>query len=248
MQKTPFIWLGSKRSRKYPIGAKGSLLDIAASRGLPTPNGGILLHEAYELLRQEGVITLQGAEVHVPDPDWLHETIYEGIRFPRLQEPVALRAAFATSNRPEDGTRGAFSTCLHVNALDAQQLAQALGAVWSSAGGCADEWRRDVLIMTMVREEMSGTAVTLTVAESDAVWLTHRPTGTTPDLCLPPLRGWQRPSPHLPPYARRLSQLLNGVRRSFGPGPHEISWIDDGRICWLIQIRPLLRATIPGHP
>jgi hypothetical protein len=35
---------------------------------------------------------------------------------------------------------------------------------------------------------------------------------------------------------QRLQQLLRGVRRTFGQGNWQIDWLDDGRICWLIQI------------
>jgi hypothetical protein len=33
--------------------------------------------------------------------------------------------------------------------------------------------------------------------------------------------------------------LLRGARRTFGDDDWMIEWIDDGRICWLIQIMPL---------
>ncbi|RIK23303.1 MAG: hypothetical protein DCC51_03985 [Anaerolineae bacterium] len=43
----------------------------------------------------------------------------------------------------------------------------------------------------------------------------------------------------LPDYARRLRLLLRGTRRTFGKGDWRIDWLDDGRICYLIQIKPM---------
>jgi hypothetical protein len=52
-----------------------------------------------------------------------------------------------------------------------------------------------------------------------------------------PLLGWgKRPLASLPPFARRLQQLLRGVRRALGDGNWEITWLDDGRDCWLVQV------------
>ena len=40
----------------------------------------------------------------------------------------------------------------------------------------------------------------------------------------------------LPIYVQRLQYLLSGIRRTLGKGDWTIEWIDDGEICWLVQI------------
>ncbi|MCA9970413.1 MAG: hypothetical protein KC425_09375, partial [Anaerolineales bacterium] len=77
MPMLPFIWLGARRTRKYPVAAPARLLDTAASRGLPVPAGGILLHEFYALLLREGVLLAENGRLHTPDPAWLHETLFD---------------------------------------------------------------------------------------------------------------------------------------------------------------------------
>lgn len=221
MAVTPFIWLGAKRTRKHPVSDKGKLLDIAASRGLPVPNGGILLHELYQLLLTEGVIVLHEQRVTVADPTWLHETLHTGARFPRLGKPVAVRAAFAPGSEHVPAR-------LDVDFDNPQALSNSLCAIWSAAAPAA---RRDVLVMEMVTRQVAGTAVTDPTQPHDAIHSEHT-------FTIPQLTGWQRPTASLPSYAQRLQQLLRGVRRTFGPtAPWRIEWVDDGAICWLVQIQ-----------
>jgi len=230
MATIPFIWLGARRSRKVPIGSKGRLLDVAASRGLPVPNGGILLDELYQLLRAERVIVQQDGRIITPDPAWLHETLYTDIHFPRLDKAAAVRAAFATQQGDDPGA-ALFPGVLHVNVGDAPAMSAALCAVWSAALAHGGALRRDVLVMEMVAAQCAGTAVTHPAQKTDTVTLSDGGA-----MILPRLRRWQRPSTDLPPFAQRLQQLLRGTRRTFGPGDWQISWADDGLVCWLIQI------------
>lgn len=232
MATIPFIWLGSRRSRKHPIGSKGRLLDVARSRGLPVPNGGILLDDLYRLLLAEQVIERRNGRISTPDSTWLHETLLAGIHFPRLDKPTAVRAAFATPDGDDAGLVALCPAQLHVDFADAQATSAALCAVWSAALAHEQDLRRDVLVMEMVTAQMTGTAVTHATNKTDTAAPANEDV-----LDLPRLRNWQRPAADLPPFAQRLQQLLRGVRRTFGPSNREISWVDDGQICWLIRIR-----------
>lgn len=249
MSKTPFIWLGSRRSRKYPLGNKGRLLDVAASRGLPVPNGGILLHELYMLLLQEGVIHQEGEWIVCPDPEWLYEVFFTEVRFPRLNKPTAVRSAFAAEDRTNESMAGYFRSRLHVNLNDPQALSAALCDVWSSALRYGGTFRRDVLIMEMVAAQVAGVAFAQQAYQDDLVnfssgtadrLVSGQVAGET--LTLTRLEGWERPSPDLPPFGQRLQQLLRGVRRTFGAGDWDVEWADDGQVCWLVQVRPITRA------
>lgn len=218
--KTPFVWLGSGRAKKWGVAAKGRLLDKAAKAGLPVPSGAILLDELFQLLLNEGVVMMENGRITAPDPVWLHETLYQSVRFPHLDKPVAVRSARAAAAAPQLG----------VDFTDPAQLSHSLCEIWSLLDGR----RRDALVMEMVGGDSTGLAQTVTHSqnETDAVHIASHP-----PLALPHLRRWQRPAPDQPPHLQRLQQLLRGVRRTFGPGEWHIDWLDDGRICWLIQVR-----------
>jgi hypothetical protein len=219
--KTPFIWLGSGRAKKRAVGKKGRWLDQAAKSGLPVPAGAILLDEFYQLLLVEGVIGLENGRIRTTNPTWLHQTLYESVRFPRLDNLVAVRAAAAAVTDPQ----------MNVNFNNPDQLAHALCAVWSSF---ADQ-RRDVLVMEMIAGAAAGTAVTNTNQDSDTLYNNNIPE----PAALPQLGRWKRPDLSLPPHQQRLQMLLRGVRRTFGQGQWQIDWVDDGRICWLLQVQSL---------
>lgn len=214
--KTPFIWLGSGRAKKWDVAQKGRYLDGAAKAGLPVPPGAILLDELFQLLLNEGVVVMENGRITTPDPSWLHETIYQSVRFPYLDKPVAVRTANAAT-----GTRQ-----LDVDFTDPAQLSHTLCKLWSQLTG-----RHDVLVMEMKIAKVAGTAVSSNTNEHDTVHIPNKL-----PLSLPQLNRWQRPASDLLPHLQRLQQLLRGVRRTFGTGVWQIDWLDDGRICWLIQI------------
>jgi pyruvate,water dikinase len=218
--KTPFVWLGSGRAKKWNVGDKARLLDQAAKAGLPVPAGGILLDEFFQLVLAEGVVVAEDGRFSAPDPDWLAETLFDGIHFPRLDKPTAVYAVSSSA-----------SPCLDIDLNDPAQLADALCSLWSQP---APTDRRDLLIMEMVTVSERGSARNEPTEAQDIIQVDAAPPSSP--LYLPHLRGWQRPNPSLPPYAQRLQRLLRGVRRTFGLAKWEITWADDGRICWLLQI------------
>jgi hypothetical protein len=243
-----FAWLGSGRTRRNKVGLKGRLLDEAARARLPVPDGAVLLDAFYHLACREGLVLIQNGRLEIPDPPYLSNTLYHGARLPRFNRPVVIRPAFSKVDAPE--IIAAFpdfeQQLSNVQIMDAKEptaLALALGRVWSAAIPLDETWRRDTLIMQMIKADIEGTAVTGDDNETDAVY--HAPLTATGDaLYLPQISGWQRPDDALSPYARRLQQLLRGVRRTFGRGSWRVDWADDGEICWLIKVFPTSAETV----
>lgn len=51
------------------------------------------------------------------------------------------------------------------------------------------------------------------------------------------LKGFIPKADHsLPLYVQRLQHFLSGIRRTLGKGDWAIEWIDNGDICWIVQI------------
>ena len=238
MKKTPFIWLGANRARKWSVGEKALLLDKAASAGLPVPNGAILLDELFHLFVNEGLVAMQGTAVIDYDADWLYESLYDGIRFPRFDKPVILRAAFTTLAHGQLPIASATKT--HVDMNDPDELARALCSVWSvSPQNVAPHseiaFRRDVIVMEMVEGEIAGTATSTKL--SAGVTTTDQIITQDGTLEIPQLIGFfPRTDNNLPLHAQRLQKLLRGIRRTFGQGTWQIDWLDDGEICWVMKV------------
>jgi hypothetical protein len=220
MANTYFAWLGSKRAVKNNVSEKGARLDIAVRRGLPVPNGGVLLDDFYLLCLQEKVAIEASNRVVVPQAEALFDLLYTAVRFPRLAKPCALRPLFEVTTSPH----------LNVDVNDPIILAAALAQLWTAVLPCGPEARRDVLIQEMVAVEKGGTAVTSLSSQVDAI------TSNGTSITLPKLSRWQKPAANVPPHAQRLQKLLAGVRRTFGAAGWQISWADDGRDTWLLQV------------
>ena len=248
--KPKFVWLGAKRARKRGVGNKGSYLDEAAKVGLPVPNGAVLLDELYQFALEEGIISVTGKQVVAQQPDGLHALLYDFLRFPRLGRKVAVRSAFAAEDTADASLAGYFSSVLQVDFSDPGQISQSLCEVWSSALRHDEDFRRDVLVLAMVAAEVAGVAFTERPFEDDLINFSQGTadklvSGTVAGetLSLPKLSLWEQPTADLPPFAQRLQRLLRGVRRTFGHKDWDVEWADDGRICWLIQLRPITRPT-----
>lgn len=235
--KTPFVWLGSKRAAKRGVGEKGALLDQAARARLPVPNGGIVLHEFYQLLLAEDIVQEANGRIMVDNPVEVYEALYTAVRFPRLSTKTAVRAVFSLLDDPQKPVTVPTAAVLHVAADDPVSLIDALCAVWCVALSHPAPLRRDVIVQQMVTTAVAGTAVMAAAQDQDHVTVTKR--AGEGSLVLPHLSWWQRPSSKRPSYARRLQQLLRGVRRTFGHDNWRVTWADDGHICWLLQIERL---------
>jgi hypothetical protein len=182
-------------------------------------------------------------------PQALYDTLYETARFPRLDKPVAVRTAFSQGQQADQGA-GRSTVKLSIDFSNPTCLAQSLCQIWSSPEWRQGEWRRDVLVMEMVRGQVSGVAFTEQAYEDDLVnyEVTATAANVTPEdstdrrLLLPKLRAWEPATKDVPAFARRLQKLLRGLRRTFGGRDWIIEWIDDGQICWLIQVQPLTHS------
>ena len=224
MQNSLFVWLGSKRAKKRGVGETGTLLDLAARFRLPVPSGGILLDDFYRLAVEDGLFVAANGRVTCPDPPLLHEALYEAVRFPKLDKPVAVRPLFAVAD-------GRFSPQHNIQFTIPPQLSHSLCEVYSAAE--VESERRDVLVMEMVKAVAAGTAVTNTSQSADTI--THH----GQHLTLPQLGIIQSASPDVPPFAQRLQKLLRGLRRTFGKGEWMINWADDGEICWILKLQQM---------
>ena len=213
-----FAWLGSKRAAKRDVAEPGILLDRAANANLPVPAGGIVLHNFYELALEEGVIAEEDGVVTAVSPPALHDLLFNLARFPLLDGPMVIRPLHPSN----------FGPTLAAMQLDNPvQLSSSLCEGWSSQNG-----RHDLLLISLPENGVWGTAVSPPDATTDQ--LIQAETSTT----LPRLSRWQRPDASLPPHAQRLQMLLRGLRRTFGDTGWEIEWVDNGRICWLWELKP----------
>jgi len=235
-----FIWLGAGRARRRKVGDAGRLLDEAARGGLPVPAGAILLDEFFRLAQAEGLAVESGSRLTVADPELLYNTLIHSVRLPRFGRPVSVRAVRAGAG---DERATALPAHPFIDFDDPAAAAGALAAAWSAFGQDGDA-RRDVLIAERVEARHAGVAVMEADGESDLIRYADGTAGAA-DWPLPRLRRGLRPAEALPPFGRRLQQLLRGARRTLGPGDWLVEWADDGHICWLVGVQRLLPSNVP---
>jgi pyruvate,water dikinase len=241
-----FINLGSGQATGLGVGNKGALLDRAAQAGLPVPPGIILLDAAWQHLQNKRLVQVMAQNVAVPEP----LELLPALKLPHFGRSLAIRSAFSAEDQPGASLAGFFTSKLFIDPNEPVQVARALAEVWASALQRQGDFRRDILMMEMVEAVHAGVAFTEREFEDDQVNYT---TGTAETLVsgavagealdLPKLDFWQKPrlNKTYPPFAIRLQRLLRQIRREFGVGDWDIEWADDGRCCWLIQIRPITR-------
>lgn len=237
MGKPLFVWLGSGRAKRRRVGEKGRLLDEAARAGLPVPAGAVLLDEFFQLALKERLAVRDAGHLWIPDPELLHNTLFLSVRLPEFDRPVAVRAAFSVEQDGQRRSAGGVAPCLGVRLSEPQATARALESIWSAALSPEPTARRDVLLIEMVDEAVSGNVTSYALAEQDSVTCSAAGNASVREIVLPRLRPWRRAAEDLPPFAQRLQMLLRGLRRTLGDGDWVVDWIDDGRICWLTQAR-----------
>ena len=221
-----FVWLGSGRTRKIKgISDKCLYLDKALRAGLPVPSGGIVLDWFYQLAAEEGVTIRQDDGLRIDNAVALSDLLYTAVRFPTFDQPAAIRSAF-TPSLPKSIVE------LNCDLNDPQILAAMVQQIWTAVSPEDGTVRRDLLLMKMVDVVVEGTVVLSPDQQSDSTTLHNQ----TDNLHIPPLGRWGRTDDSLPEYGRRLQKLLRGVRRTFGDKICEVTWADDGRICWILQL------------
>lgn len=234
-----FIWLGAGRARRRKVGDAGRLLDEAARGGLPVPAGAILLDEFFRLAQTEGLAVEYGGHATIADPELLYNTLIHSVRLPRFRRPVSVRAV-----RDDEVSESATALTSHpfIDFDDPAAAAGALAAAWSAFG--QEDARRDVLIAERVEARHAGVAVMEADSENDLIRYADGPAGEAV-LSLPRLRRGSRSAEALPPFGRRLQQLLRGARRTLGADDWLVEWADDGYICWLVGVQRLLPSNFP---
>ncbi|MBK8135133.1 MAG: hypothetical protein IPK52_04740 [Chloroflexi bacterium] len=253
------VTLGSGAAAKRGVGNKGRLLDMAVRAGLPVPRGVIVLDTVADLAVLHGAVEQDAESLRVIDAAKLSALL----QLPAFTRPVAVRSAFSAEDSETASLAGYFRSVLHVDAADSRRLGAAIETVWASAHlprevdaadsqGDSQAVRRDLLVMEMVSAERSGVAFTEREFEDDLV---NFVSGTSERLLggqisgealsLPKLRGWEKmPLPRdLPSWTARLQRLLRDIRRWLGAQDWDVEWADDGKICWLVQLRPVTRPT-----
>jgi len=210
------VALGSGLVAGRGVGPKATLLDRAAAAGLPVP---------------AGVVILDGA--HPPDLT----TVGGRSPVPRF----AVRSAFAAEDGDAASLAGWFDSFLRV---EATAVADRIAAVQRSAARRPGTFRRDVLVMAMVEGRTSGVAFSEAGTYDDVVNATS---GTAERLVAGDDEGERLLLPRLERapagWQRRLQRLLRQVRSTFGDDAWDVEWVDDGRVCWLVQLRPVTRPT-----
>lgn len=245
MPKLMFAWLGSGRTRRRPVAASARNLDLAARSGLPVPPGAVLLDEFFQIVRANDLVAATGSRLYVTDPQALWATLFASVRLPRFDRAIAVRVA----HDMDSSTLARCGLEPEIDAEDPQQLARALAEAWSQAGHGESLKRRDVLLLETVAFETCGTATSAASGARDMIEIWSQPgtaNGSEEPLRetyeLARLDGLRRPDEQLAPYAQRLQMLLRGVRRSLGRGNWVVSWVDDGHICWLTDVRDAASA------
>ncbi len=171
-----------------------------------------------------------------------------------------MRSAFSSEDATSGSLAGFFVSRLGVNAESPEAMSQALGEVWASARRVPGVVRRDVLVMAMVDATHAGVAFLEREFEDDLVEYTP---GLADRLVAGEVAGERFALGRLlagereiiasrvhgvpesldpPPFARRLARLLRAVRRRLGDRDWDVEWADDGRRCWLVQVRSITAA------
>lgn len=238
--------LGAGHTEGTAIGSKARHLDKAANQGLPVPPGIIVRDESLQIALLQGLIIQRGNEYICREP----RKLIDLLNVPGFDGLVAVRSAFGAEDRQERSYAGQFETVLNVDPTNATELARAMTKVWSSAAEQSPALRREVLIMKMVDAQYAGVAFTEQAYEDDLVnyakGVGHKLVSgdhAGEMLHLPMLWRYERPAKSLPAWQQRLQRLLRNVRGLFGKADWDVEWADDGEHCYLLQVRPVTRAT-----
>ncbi len=210
------VALGSGTVAAHGTGPKAALLDRAAAAGLPVP---------------PGVVVLDGVAPPTSIVDGAGPTV----------GTFAVRSAFAAEDGAAASLAGWFDSRLRVAPAD---VPATVDVVRRSADRRAGTFRRDVLVMAMVEGRTAGVAFSEPGTYDDVVNAT---TGTAERLVAGEEEGTRVLLARLERvpagWQRRLQRLLRRVRATFGDEAWDVEWVDDGRVCWLVQIRRITRPT-----
>ena len=251
MHITPWIWLGKGNAIQQKwleanLGNKAALLNKAVRHKIPVPRSLIIPEETLLACLGRKLILSDEKGIHITNP----ERVYYYLTLPGFDAPVAIRSSFSMENDDLSNQAGHFFSSLNVDASVPSNVIRALQTVWSSSVRHQGTKRRDVLIMNMIQAKVGGVAFTEQQHEDDRI---NYAEGSSDRLVgggvrgevveIPKLRKWERTTASHPPFLRRLQKLLRSIRQVFGNGNWDIQWADDGKKCWLLQIRPITQST-----
>ncbi len=186
------------------------------------PAGGILLDDFYHLALEHELAVVDHGRVRIDDPDFLTNTLFDGVRFPKLPGPFSVRAVEGTL--VQSG----------LNPADGRALANGFSAVWSELLG-NDPVRRDVVLMQEMAVQVGGSAEIDSAASVDVVQWKMGPDSAEGSL---PRLGQGNIDASLGDWASRLQKLIRGVVRTLGAGRWCMEWVDDGNVCWVTFVTP----------
>jgi rifampicin phosphotransferase len=227
-----YAMVGGNDRRARDAAQKASMLHRAAVAGLSVPDGIVIPDENVN--------------------DWI------AARCPLPPEladaTLIVRSAFGAEDAFRETQAGAFISVMRVFGVDRAALAAAARRVHDSGEGTAP--RRDLLIMRLIEARHAGVAFTEREHEDDLVnmvagtaedLLTGKVSGKTLDV--PRIRRGEPPDVLLPSWAQRLQRTLQLVRdlakvNRWGAADWDVEWADDGKICWVVQLRPVTRVTV----
>jgi len=228
------------------MGPKAEMLCRAAVKGINVPRGLVLRHEGWQELAQ----CITGPR----DSRWLANAraALFTLGLPQVGDTLAVRSAFSGEDGEDQSLAGHFSSFLHVDAHNTEAMAEALRGVWLSAEPVIERGkpvaRRDILLMEMVQPKRSGVAFTERDYEDDLINYVDGTAAKLMDgevsgqiLNLPKIRAgeWADHRHRDATWQTRLALQLKEVRRVFGDKNWDVEWADDGRCCWVVQIRPV---------
>jgi rifampicin phosphotransferase len=248
-----WIRLGADDGRLAALGV-GNKAALLSRFQRHVPAAVVVPHEAWSAALAAGLVADGGdGRVRVADARGLMELL----ALPDLGPRVAVRSAFSSEDTSSASAAGLFVSRLAVNAGSPVEMAAALADVWASADRREGVRRRDVLVMAMVDAVHAGVAFLEADYEDDLV---EHTAGLADRLVSGEVAGERFALGRLlagerkiiatraegvpdlldaPPFAGRLARLLRAVRRSLGDHDWDVEWADDGRACWLVQVRPI---------
>lgn len=227
-----FVVVGARDLRGGDAAPKAAMLHRAAQAGVRIPECIIVPDESFESWAAAGF----------PFPVELRGGL------------LAIRSAFSTEDTLGSSHAGAFTSVLRVPASDTAAVGAASRRVRASGEGTAG--RRDLMVMRFIDAQHAGVVFTEREHEDDLVnvvggtaeaLLAGRVSGQRLDI--PRCRRGESTDVLLPPWAQRLQQVLQLVRElaqvnRWGSADWDVEWADDGETCWLVQLRPVTRATV----
>jgi pyruvate,water dikinase len=244
MAQSPFLYtIGTGKLQKHGVCAKGVLLDLAARRGIAVPPSTVLFDAAVLYAEAHDMMATHNTALVPRDMHAFIDTFQLFHALTHLGSKIAVRTLFDTHAGAPLQMHAPGATRLRIDRRDPTVLATAVCAVWASARRFPRVQRRDVLLMTMVDAQHAGIAVIDSDFEDD--FINYHP-GTaeqlasgqsdTLHLLLPRLSPGETVNAPLP-FTQRLQLLLQKIRIVFGDSRWVVEWADDGRECWLIELR-----------